>query len=107
MSMQNKRPKNQAGERHSIVARRIEVVFALECANAKEVYLCGDFNQWSPKNLPMLQRDKNDHWEKRVALTPGRYEYKFRIDGEWMHDAKARDNTPNTYGSLNSVVEVH
>ena len=86
--------------------QRIEVTFALERPEAREVFLCGDFNEWSPSSLRMMRRSQNGLWEKRLALAPGRYEYKFVADGEWIHDTRADQNVPNVGGSLNSVMEV-
>ena len=67
-----------------------EVDFVLERNGAEQVYVCGDFNGWRPAGLRMI----------------GRYEYKFVVDGQWMHDPDARESVPNIHGSLNSVVEV-
>jgi 1,4-alpha-glucan branching enzyme len=106
MHKSNKNQKAQFTGTQIPSPRQIEVVFALERPAAKEAYLCGDFNQWSPLTLRMLKWNANGHWEKRVTLPPGRYEYKFIVDGEWMHDAKARENAPNIHGTLNSVVHV-
>ncbi len=86
---------------------RVEVTLSLDYANAQEVFLCGDFNQWSPASLRMLRRPDNGHWEKRLTLAPGHYEYKFLVDGEWVNDPEAHENVPNKWGSLNSVLEVH
>ncbi len=83
-----------------------EVAFVLNGREAVEVYLCGDFNQWVPHRLPMIRHGENRLWEKRLLLPPGRYEYKFIVDGKWVHDPDARVNVPNICGSLNSVVEV-
>jgi len=81
------------------------VVFALERAEAHEVYLCGDFNGWSDRNLPMIQQDGR-RWEKRLTLAPGRYEYKFLVDGEWLSDPCGPQEVVNAFGSVNSVAEV-
>lgn len=97
--------EKQLKEAHAL-PHVVEVAFALECAEAKEVFLCGEFNQWSPTALPMIRKDGNGRWEKRLALPPGRYEYKFIMDGEWIADPAARENVVNTFGSVNSVVEV-
>jgi 1,4-alpha-glucan branching enzyme len=78
----------------------------LNTHEAKEVYLCGDFDQWIPRSLPMFRHGDNRWWEKCQVLPPGRYEYKFIVDGECIHDSRACNNVPNTHGSLNSVVEV-
>jgi hypothetical protein len=40
------------------------------------------------------------------VLEPGRYEYKFVMDGKWIHDSRAGENVANASGSLNSVLEV-
>jgi hypothetical protein len=53
-----------------------------------------------------MQGNKHGQWETTVPLAPGRYQYKFLADGEWLLDPAAQQNVPNEYGSLNSVVEV-
>jgi 1,4-alpha-glucan branching enzyme len=83
-----------------------EVAFVLSSREAEEVYLCGDFNEWLPRSLPMIRHGEDHWWEKRLALAPGRYEYKFIVNGVWVHNPDAAENVPNVYGSLNSVVEV-
>jgi 1,4-alpha-glucan branching enzyme len=87
--------------------KRVEVIFSLDSPGALEVYLCGDFNEWSPTSLRMIRRGASDHWAKRLTLRPGCYQYKFVVDGEWVHDPEASENVRNHHGSLNSVVEVH
>jgi len=83
-----------------------EVDFVLECSGAEHVYICGDFNHWQPTSLRMIGNPEAGLWEKRLVLPPGRHEYKFVVDGQWLHDPDARENIQNIYGSLNSVVEV-
>ena len=83
-----------------------EVDFVLECIGAEHVYVCGDFNQWRPTSLRMIGNMDAGLWEKRLILPPGRHEYKFVVDGKWLHDPDAHENVRNIYGSLNSVVEV-
>lgn len=71
----------------------------------KRVSLSGDFNGWSPDTTPMKQCE-DGHWETTLELAPGRYEYKFVRDGEWMPDLLARENVLNPHGTLNSVIVV-
>jgi len=85
--------------------KTLSVSFALHKPDAKRVSLCGDFNGWSPTATPMKRHD-DGHWGTTVALAPGRYQYKFVVDGEWIADPAAQKNVPNEHGSLNSVVEV-
>jgi len=91
---------------HSTVSATREVAFVLSSPEAQEVYLCGDFNQWIPSTLPMIRHGEDHWWEKRLVLEPGRYEYKFIVNGVWIHNPDAPENVPNVHGSLNSVVEV-
>jgi 1,4-alpha-glucan branching enzyme len=93
--------------RTSIAPGLVEVTFSLERPGAQAIYLCGDFNQWSPVLLRMLRHGASDRWEQRVTLAPGRYQYKFVVDGEGIHDPEAFENVHNHGGSLSSVMEVH
>ena len=85
---------------------KIEVEFILERCGAEQVYICGDFNNWHPSSLRMVGTPEAGLWEKRLTLQPGRYEYKYLVDGNWTHDPDASENVPNVYGSLNSIVDV-
>lgn len=84
---------------------RVKVTFVLPICDAKRVSLSGEFNGWSPDATPM-RRHSDGHWETTVDLAPGRYEYKFVRDGEWIPDLLAHENVWNRHGTLNSVVEV-
>ena len=83
-----------------------EVEFVLECVGAERVCVCGEFNAWHPAGLPMVGTPDTGQWKKHLVLPPGRHEYKFVVDGKWLHDPNARQNVPNTHGSLNSIIEV-
>ncbi len=95
-----------AGQAHKPTAiKTVNVIFALLEPEAKLVSLCGDFNGWASHATPM-KRHGDGHWETTVALAPGRYQYKFVVDGEWIADPAAQKSVPNEHGSLNSVIEV-
>lgn len=85
--------------------RTVTVNFALLKPDAKQVLLCGEFNAWSRSATPM-KRHHEGRWETTVALVPGRYQYKFIVDGEWIPDPLAHENVWNYHGTLNSVIEV-
>jgi 1,4-alpha-glucan branching enzyme len=82
-----------------------QATFVLYEPNAKEVWLCGDFNAWATGVTPM-KRQPGGEWIAAVGLEPGRYEYKFVVDGHWIPDPLARENIWNFHGTLNSVIEV-
>ncbi len=82
--------------------KRRKVTFSLEAAKAGEVFLMGNFNDWNPKIHPM-KADGNGIWNKTVMIPPGKYEYKFLIDGNWIEDPQNHQTCPNCFGTLNSV----
>ena len=82
----------------------VKATFSLDAASAGQVSLCGTFNGWKPGATPMSR--KGARWEAVLELLPGRYLYKFVIDGQWIHDSNAQENVYNEHGSLNSVIDV-
>lgn len=52
--------------------------------DAKEVYLSGDFNDWTPNALKMKR--VGDSWTFDVHLSIGKHLYKFVVDGQWIKD---------------------
>jgi 1,4-alpha-glucan branching enzyme len=89
--------------RKPIKRRRVKLTF--EAPEAKEVILMGDFNDWNAKRHPM-KKNKDGVWEKRVMLPPGRYEYKFLVDGQWWTDPKNEETCYNCFGTENSVMVI-
>jgi hypothetical protein len=87
------------------VPQTVKVTFVLLEPEAKQVFLCGEFNGWASDATPMKQNDAG-RWETTLALPPGRHEYKFCVDGNWKHDPLAHVNVWNQNGTLNSVAQV-
>lgn len=80
------------------------VDFTFNKTEARNVVLAGSFNGWDLKRTPL--RKEASAWKTTIWLPPGRYEYKFVVDGEWMNDPNAADSAPNEFGGTNSVVTV-
>jgi Glycogen recognition site of AMP-activated protein kinase len=72
---------------------------------AKQVAVAGDFNDWKPERSPLVQIG-NGRWVGDLAVKPGRHEYLFVVDGQWLPDPNARENVQNPYGGRNSVLIV-
>lgn len=81
------------------------IEFMLFAPEAQEVHLVGDFNEWSGAEYRM-RRFKDGTWKKKVKLKPGRYEYRFMVDGNWWTDPKNPQRQQNAFGSDNSVVTI-
>ncbi len=67
-----------------------EVTFRLKViSDVHTVHVVGDFNNWSKTAHPMQDSDGDDSWETMISLKPGKYEYRFLIDGtKWIKDPK-------------------
>jgi len=81
------------------------VTFKLTAPKAKKVSVAGSFNNWDVKSH-LAKKGLKGNWSTKVSLKPGRYEYKFVVDGAWMNDPDCKNSVYNTLGSQNSLVEV-
>lgn len=79
--------------------------FELNAPYANEVFLIGDFNSWNAGGIP-LKKNKNGLWQLELELNPGKYEYKFIVDGKWQNDPANNNTVINSFGTTNSVKEV-
>lgn len=84
---------------------RKRVIFRLNEPSAENVILMGDFNSWDAGRHAM-SKDDQGVWSKIVMLMPGRYEYKFLVDGDWRNDPANENQAPNRFGTTNSVIDV-
>ena len=87
------------------ITKKGRISFKLEAPEAKQVSLMGDFNNWNPKTH-VMKKDKKGVWSKTILIAPGRYEYKFFVDGEWWLDPENDQTGQNTFGSTNNVLIV-
>lgn len=82
------------------------VWFVTHAPGASSVAVAGDFNGWSPEATPMMRNGREDCFHALLPLGPGRYCYRFVVDGQWRHDEGNTYVETNPFGELNSVVEV-
>ena len=81
--------------------RCIPIVFRWD-SGGKEVLICGSFNHWATK-IPMT--NSHGDFTAIVELPEGRHEYKFFVDGQWLHDPSS-EKSENGLGSYNNVMTV-
>jgi hypothetical protein len=82
------------------------VRFVVLQPGANTVQIAGDFNGWDPTRTP-LDHTGNGAWTVTLPLSPGRYEYKFVVDGQqWILDPFAAEQHDDGFGSRNAVVDV-
>src|SRR5260221_4708293 len=79
------------------------VSFELVKPGATQVCVAGSFNDWKPETTPLVPKD-NGRWVGDLTIKPGRYEYLFVVDGQWVPDPNAKESVQNPFGGLNSIV---
>ena len=81
-----------------------EVLFAAKFDKAREVLVAGDFNNWNP--VTPMKAARPGEWRMKLPLRPGRYRYRFVVDGKWVTDPHNQYVEANQFGELNNVIEV-
>lgn len=86
--------------------------FTCTAPAAKAIFVAGTFNDWSPTATPLIRGPKGV-WSADVDLAPGRYEFKFLVDGAWCcepgcetADAGSSQCVSNAFGTMNRFIEV-
>ncbi|MEW6009258.1 MAG: isoamylase early set domain-containing protein [Candidatus Omnitrophota bacterium] len=88
------------------VSNFVKAEFMLYAPAANEVYLAGDFNHWTPNENSRLIRGQDGTWRKALKLSPGRYRYRFVIDGRWQEDPNNPLSEINSFGEPDSLLEL-
>lgn len=83
----------------------IEQEFSFNAPSALRVQLAGSFTQWQSQPISMI-RGADGLWRTRIKLSPGTYQYKFIVDGEWHDDPTCTLRIPNEFGTANMLREV-
>jgi chromosome partitioning protein len=86
-----------------------EVVVRFRDPAASDVRIAGDFNGWVPdKGVRSLIEAEGETriWTKILHLAPGRYQYRYVVDGEWREDPDNPDGVASQVGGRNSVLVV-
>lgn len=72
--------------------------------DARIVAVAGTFNNWNQTSI--LFAKEGDEWVCRVEMAPGKYTYKFIIDGNWITDPANPFEEDDGLGNMNSVLVV-
>jgi 1,4-alpha-glucan branching enzyme len=83
--------------------RLVELVASFPSAEC--VCIAGTFNDWHPQ-VTEMSNVGGDRWAKALSLKPGRYEYRFVVDGRWVDDPTASETVANSFGTRNALLNV-
>jgi 1,4-alpha-glucan branching enzyme len=81
------------------------ICLELYAPEARVVFVAGSFNGWQQSSMP-LQKQAGDRWVVELMLDPGKYEYRFVVDGEWTDDPLSSAYVSNPFDGLNGVLLV-
>lgn len=93
-------------EIYGVRATEEGMLFVAHAPGAVRVNLAGDFNNWSPEATPMMPTGGGGRFQALLPLSPGRYRYRFVVDGVWCSDPHNEKLETNPFGDSDSVVEV-
>jgi len=82
------------------------VEFKLYAPTARNVALVGDMTGWKNNPLPLNSAGRG-YWKASLQLPPGKYHYKFLVDGQWRCDPESAAMAADGFGSANSVILVN
>ena len=95
-------------QKKPLAGRKVEVTFRMPpLDNVVELYLCGDFNGWQVKGVP-LSLESDGTWVAKLVLEAGK-SYRFRYydnQGCWHNDYEADAYILNDFGSDDSVLDL-
>ncbi|RJP66334.1 MAG: hypothetical protein C4539_11615 [Ignavibacteriales bacterium] len=89
-------------------ATRLEYKFSYKPEkkiNSASVF--GSFNNWNKEANPMIYNSYKGSYEATIPLIPGRYNYKFFVDGKEIVDPENPDRTPTGFDDFNSVLTIN
>jgi chromosome partitioning protein len=95
-------PAESTGELTAPAVTPDGVVFTIEAPGAEHVYIAGDFNDWKPDGSEMEAVGRV--WKKLLKLAPGRYRYRYVVDGQWCTDPGNATVEPSPFGGNDSVL---
>jgi chromosome partitioning protein len=102
-------PQPFSGRMQEVIAQEAQEFFAtrfsIEAPGAKSVYVTGSFNDWSLDDTCRL-KEAEGRWQVDIPLRTGLYKYQFIVDGVWKEDPRNPRRERNSFGDINSLVEV-
>ncbi|MBN2383739.1 S8 family serine peptidase [bacterium] len=106
-ALMNNIPQEDVPSSHPRIYKN-KVTFHYTNPQATSVDLVGDFNQWQEGVTPMVP-DQSGTWHiTHEFLLPGRYRYKFIVDGRhWLHDPLNSRQENDGYNGHNSIFYIH
>lgn len=82
------------------------ITFTYRATPGQTIFVAGDFNGWNPSAKQLLDAHGDGVYVARCLILPGRHEYKFIVNGEWILDPANQERSCNERGDWNNVLIV-
>jgi hypothetical protein len=79
-----------------------QIEFCLTAPSAHSVQLAADFTDWEKSAIDLIKA-ADGIWFTFIPLEPGRYSYRFIVDGQWHDDPHSYQHISNPFGQSNAV----
>ena len=74
---------------------------------AREVFVAGSFNGWSPRDIKMQGPNENGIYQVTLHLTEDTYQYKFVVNGDhWFQDPSNPNKEDDGHNGYNSIINI-
>ncbi|MBQ6786218.1 MAG: alpha-amylase [Lachnospiraceae bacterium] len=83
----SKLPEEDASVKSPVIDGNV-VTFHYFAPTAKSVTVAGEMNGWDAAATPLTYNGETGFWSIDKELIPGKYEYKFVVDGNWTIDSR-------------------
>ncbi len=95
-----------APKSHAPVVQRDGVRFSYSAPSATSVSITGSFNRWDSRSNALTGPDRDGVWIIVLPLPPGRYEYRYVVNGtDWVLDPSA-PSVDDGLGDRNSLIVI-
>lgn len=85
--------------------KAITVVKFKPVEKSTDVFIAGSFNNWNSGSMRM-NRNEAGEFMAELDLQPGKYQYKFVVDGKWITDPGNAEKAADGLGGSNSLLTV-
>jgi len=79
------------------------VIFRYQSKTAQKVFVAGTFNNWDGRKGIMVKNIEGI-WNITLPIKPGKYTYKYKVDGVWILDPDNPVSADDGKGGRVSVV---
>jgi hypothetical protein len=91
--------------RYDAIIRDGIVLFRIRAEGAAALSVVGDWNGWSA-GRDVMRKAGGGWWELTLRIRPGRHQYGYVVDGEWISPPRAKIEVDDGFGGKNGLLVI-